>query len=229
MKLGKFRILAISASFLAVAAACSSSDKDSVDLTTPWLGPLRGFERVSGEGNFGVFLKKTPGEATGFDRIDVTPPEIIVSAGSDLEAISPESYEKIKALFAEAFRRELAKQVPTATTDTERASASHVMQAALSNITITRKADNPNAATIDDLQFSFEGATIEAEIRIRKTNARSGAIVLPAKADNTGWEALGDPFAALARQAAAEVAKARSAIDTKAAQPPPAPEKPAEK
>ena len=188
--------LAISASFLAVAAACSSSDKDSVDLTTPWLGPLRGFERVSGEGNFGVFLKKTPGEATGFDRIDVTPPEIIVSAGSDLEAISPESYEKIKALFAEAFRRELAKQVPTATTDTE---------------------------------FSFEGATIEAEIRIRKTNARSGAIVLPAKADNTGWEALGDPFAALARQAAAEVAKARSAIDTKAAQPPPAPEKPAEK
>lgn len=217
----KFRSLALSASILLLTAACSSSDKNTIELTTPWLGPLNGFERVSGEENFGVFVRATPGEVAPFERGIIAPPEIIVSASSDLESISPESYEKIKALFSEVFRAELAKQLPVANTAGERADASHLIHAALTNVTVTRKTNNANAVKIGDLQFSFEGSTVEAEIRDRKTNARLAAFVVPAKAAKTGWDALRAPFTVLASQAAAEAAKSRGAIDTKAAQPAP--------
>lgn len=222
MKSRKFRSLAVSASILLLAAACSSGDKNTVELATPWLGPLNGFERVSGEDDSGVFVKAAPGKTEQFERGIFAPPEIIVSANSDLEAISPESYEKIKALFLEVFRAELAKQLPVANTAGERADASHLVHAALTNVTVTRKDDNPNAVEIGDLQFSFEGSTIEAEIRTRKTNARLAAFVVPAKAVKTGWDGLRAPFTELARRAAAEAAKARGAIDSKAAQPAPA-------
>ena len=113
MKLRKIKSLVISASFLVLCAACSSGAKDGVDLTTPWLGPLNGFERVSGKDEFGIFLKNTSGATVRFESVIITPPELIVSAGSDLDAISPDAYEQINALFSEIFRQELAKQIPT--------------------------------------------------------------------------------------------------------------------
>jgi hypothetical protein len=234
MKLREIKSLAISASFLVLCAACSFGDKDGVDLATPWLGPLNGFERISGKDEFGIFLKSTSGATARFERGIITPPELIVSAGSDLEAISPDAYEQINALFSEIFRQELAKQIPTTNTGAAPSAppgaASHLIQAAMTNLTITRKTNNPAAVRLNDLQFSFDGSTIEAEIRDRKSNVRRAVILLPATAGKTDWAALRAQFTKFARQAAAEVGKARSAINTRADQPPPpTPKTPAKK
>lgn len=236
MKLSEIKPLVISASFLILCAACSSGAKDGTDLATPWLGPLYGFERISGKDEFGVFLKSTSGATARFERGIITPPELIVSAGSDLEAISPDAYEQINGLFSEVFRQELAKLIPTTNTGavpgTPPGAGSHRINAAMTNITITRKTDNLAAGRLSDLQFSFEGSTIEAEIRDRKSNLRRAVIILPATAAKTDWAALRAQFTKFARQAAAEVGKARSAINTRADQPPPpspAPKTPAKK
>ena len=230
MDFRELKMMAISACFLALGAACSSGDNDGLDLNTPWLGPLYGFERVSGKDDTGVFLKKTTGATDRFERGLIAPPEIVVSAGSDLESISPAIYDNIKALFTEVFRQEMAKQIPIAETGAEREAASHLIQAALINITVTRKTDSPFAVQLGDLQFSFESAKIEAEIRVRKSNARRAAFILPLMAEKTSWNALRPVFTAFARLAATEAGKTRSAIDAKAEQPPPpAVKTPAEK
>ncbi len=230
MKLGKIKSLVISASFLILCAACSSGAKDGVDLTTPWLGPLNGFERVSGKDEFGIFLKNTSGATVRFESVIITPPELIVSAGSDLEAISPDAYEQINALFSEIFRQELAKQIPTMNTGTPPGAASHRINAAMTNITITRKTDNTAAGQLKDLQFSFDGSTIEAEIRDRKSNARQAVIILSTKPGKTDRAALRAQFTEFARLAATEIGQARSAINTRADQPSaPALESPAKK
>ncbi|MFT5487280.1 MAG: hypothetical protein ACI9JL_000950 [Paracoccaceae bacterium] len=229
MKLSELRTLAISTSFLVLCAACSSADKDGIDLTTPWLGPLHGFERVGGKEGFGVFLKNTSGATDRFERVVISAPEFIVSAGSDLEAINPAAYEKIKGLFAETFRQELAKQISVANTGAERNSASHLIQVALTNVTVTRKTNSATAATLSDLTFSFEGATVEAEIRVRRSNARRAAIILPANAEKTTWNNLRAQFTDIARRAATEAGKARDAINAKAGQAPPAVKTPAKK
>lgn len=220
MKLRELKSLAISASFLVLCAACSSGDKDSVDLATPWLGPLHGFERVSGEDDFGVFLKRTSGATVKLERSIVSSPEIIVSTSSDLEAMSPAAYERVRSLLSEVFRQELAKQIPTANSDAERGAASHVIHAALTNITVTRTTNAATAVQVSELQFSFENSTFEAEIRETTSNARRAVVVLPTKAEKTGWNALRAQLSAFARQIAAEIGKARSAINTQADQPP---------
>jgi len=230
MKLREIKSLVISASLLVLCAACSSGAKDGVELTTPWLGPLNGFERVSGKDEFGIFLKSTSGATVRFETAIITPPELIISARSDLEAISPDAYEQINALFSEIFRQELAKQIPTMNTGTPPGAASHRINAAMTNITITRKTDNPAAGQLKDLQFSFEGSTIEAEIRDRKSNSRRAVIILSAKPGKTDWAALRAQFTEFAHQAAAEIGQARSAINTRADQPSaPALETPAKK
>lgn len=229
MKTRHLKTLVISASFLVLCAACSSSDKDGVDLETPWLGPLHGFERLSGKDNSGIFLKDAPGTPVRFERSVLAPPEFIVSASSDLESISPAAYEQIKTLFADVFRQEMAKQISTANTGSERSAATHAVYSALTNVTITRKTNSARAARLSDLVFSFEGSTLEVEIRVRRSNARRAVIVLPAKAGNIAWNDLRGRLAGLVREAAAEVGKAGSAINAKADQPPPAVKTPAKK
>lgn len=230
MKIRELRTLAISTSFLLICAACSSSDKDGVELTTPWLGPLHGFERVSGKDDFGVFLKSAPGITTRFDGVVLTPPEFTISSGSDLEAISPAAYGKIKEMFVDVFQQEFTKQFPSAKTGADRNATSHFIHAALTNVTITRKTNNTRAAQLSDLTFSFEGSTLEVEIRVQKSNARQAVVVLAAKAANTTWNNLRAQLGVLASQAAAESDKARGAINARADQPaPPAAKTPVKK
>mgnify|MGYP006097630209 CR=1 FL=1 len=216
MNLRELKLQAISASFLILCAACSSVDKDGVVSETPWLGPLHGFERVSGEEGFGLFLMSSSDAPVRFERCIVAAPEIIVSARSDLEAISPTIYRKIKALFAEVLQQELAKRLPTVNTSRVSNSVSHVIHAALTNVTITLKTPNSTAAQLSNLHFSFEESAIEVEIRLRQSNARQAVIVLPTKAEKTGWIPLRKQFRAFARQAAMKASKARSAINAKA-------------
>lgn len=230
MRLSELKIAIISASLLILCVACSSGDENGVDLKTPWLGPLQGFDRVSGKDGSGVFVKDTVGATDRFERGILLPPEIIVSARSHLQSITPAAYQNIKAMFAEAFRQELAKQIPIAPAGTELAAASHLIQLALINITVTRKTNSPFAAQLSDLQVSFQGSTIEVDIRARKSNARQAVIILPATAGSFDWNALRVQVTVFARQAAAEIGKAHSAINAKADQPPPpAAKKPAKK
>lgn len=226
MTFRNLKTLTISATFLFLCAACSSSEKHGVELTTPWLGPVQGFERVSGQDNVGVFLRSTTGETVRFERAVILPPEIIVSTRSDLESMSPATFAQIKRLFSDIFQQEMAKQFPTAKDDN---AASHLIPAALTNVTVTRKTDAARTALITDLQFSFEDAAIEAEFRVRKTNARQAVFVLPATAGKTDWNNLPALFTKIARAAAAEAGKTRDAINARADRPPPAAKAPAKK
>ena len=224
-----FNALKISAICVGLCAACSSGDKNAINMATPWLGTLNGFERISGKDEFGVFRRNTPGKTARFERGIVLPSEIVVSARSDLGAVQPETYEKIKALFSDAVQAEMAKKFPTANGSAQSAGASHRIKVALTGLTVTRTSNSPFAARLNDLRFSFENAKTEAEIREVKSNTRQAAIVVPATGKPIGWNTLRDQLVVFARETAAGTAKALSAINTKADQPPPAVEAPAKK
>lgn len=221
MTLRELKILAVSASFLILGAACSTGNSDGVELETPWLGPLHGYERLSGEEGFGSFLKISGG-AIRFERGTLAPPEIVISASSDLDSISPAIYEEVKTLFSGIFRQEMGRLFPNAGAGTTSGAPSHLIKTALINITVTRNTDNTRIARLGDLQFSFENSTTETEIRLRRTNLRQAVIILPTKAEKTKWSGLGARFTEIARATAAEAAKVRSAINTRADRPPPA-------
>jgi hypothetical protein len=221
------RSLAISTLLLGLCAACSSGDERNAGFTTPWLGTITGFERVSGEGEFGVFQNSTPGKTARFERGIILRPEIIISAGSDLEAIEPETYENIIALFRDALQAELATKVPTADADAPGRGATHAIQVALTGVTVTRTTNNSVAVRLSDLRFSFEGSTIEAEFRDVNSNAREAVIVVPATAGTIGWNALRNQLTLFARQTAGEAGKAYAAINARADKPAdPAPKTP---
>lgn len=221
MTLREFKTLAISASFLFLSAACSTGGGDAVELETPWLGPLRGYERIAGSEDFGSFLRISGG-AIRFERGTLAPPEIFISANSDLEAISPAIYEEIKRLFSEVFRQEMANQFPAASAGTASDAPSHLIKTALTNVTVTRTTDSTRVPGLRDLQFSFENSTTETEIRLRRTNMRQAVIILPAKAEKTTWSGLRARFTEFARLTAAEAGKVRDAVNTRADRPPPA-------
>jgi hypothetical protein len=224
-----FNALKISAICVGLCAACSSGDKNALNVATPWLGTLNGFKRITGEDEFGVFQRNTPGKTARFERGIVLPSEIVVSARSDLGAVQPETYEKIKALFSDTVQAEMAKKFPTANGSAQSAGASHQIKVALTGLTVTRMSNNAFAARLNDLRFSFENAKIETEIREAKSNTRQAAIVLPATGQPIGWDTLRDQLAVFARETAAETGKALNAINTMADQPPPAAEAPAKK
>ena len=225
MKFKVLRLRAISAFFVALLAACSSGDPGNPGITTPWLGTLKGFERVSGEGEFGVFRSTSPGKTARFERAMIVPPEITVSARSDLDAMHPETYEKIKSAFHAALQNELAKKFPIVETAS---GATHQVHLALNGVTVTRTTNNSFAVRLDDLRFAFSGATIEAEFREVKSNARAAAIVLRASAGTIGWNALSDQLNEFAIQTAEQAAVAYKAINERADKPTePAPTTPA--
>lgn len=221
MTLRELKTLAISTSFLILGAACSTSDSNGVDLETPWLGPLRGYERIGGSEDFGSFLRISGG-AIRFERGIAAQPEIVISASSDLDSISPATYEEIKRLFSEIFREEMEKQFPAARAPAASGAPSHLIKTALTNITVTRRTADTRIARLNDLQFSFENSTTETEFRLRKTNMRQAVIILPATADKTNWSGLRARFTEFARATATEAGKVRDAINTRADRPPPA-------
>lgn len=221
MTLRDLKKLAISASFLFLGAACSTSDNDGVALETPWLGPLHGYERISGGDDFGSFLKVSGG-AIRFERGTLAPPEVVISASSDLDSISPEIYEEIKRLFTEIFRQEMGTQFPNVRAASASDAPSHRIKTALTNVTVTRSTNNTRVARLADLQFSFENSTTETEIRLQRTNLRQAVIILPVKPEKTNWSGLRSRFTEFARATAVEAGKVRDAINTRADRPPPA-------
>ena len=225
MKLRNLTMTVVGVSFLVLGAACSSGDNGHPGITTPWLGSLKGFERIRGEDESGVFRRIAPGKIARFERGIIVPPEITVSAGSDLDAMHPETYEKIKSLFDAALRQELAKQFPVTGASTERSGATHEIHVVLNGVTVTRSTSTTLAVRLDDLRFSFAGATIEADFRDVTSNTRAAAIVLPASAGTVGWNGLGDQLTVFARQAAEQAAVAYKAVNEEADKPAaPAPE-----
>mgnify|MGYP003628865157 CR=1 FL=1 len=230
MKIRNLAITAISASFLVLGAGCSSDDAGNPGISTPWLGTLQGFERVGGKDEFGVFRRIAPGRMARFERGILVAPEITVSARSDLDAMHPETYEKIKSLFDAALRQELAKQFPITAAGAGRSGATHEINIVLNRVTVTRSTNNTLAVRLEDLRFSFPGATIEGDFRELTSNARAAAIVLSASAGTVGWNALRDQLSAFARQTAEQAAVAYKAINEEADKPAdPAPKESAQK
>ena len=216
MKVKELKTAVVCAFLIGLGGACTSSGSNGVQLSTPWLGPLNGFERVNGTGDFGIFLKKTESAIDRFESGIVVEPEIILAAGTDLGSVPSAAYKKIKLLFSELYRQEMAKKIPTANTDEERKGSSHLIRAVLTNIKITRtKMENSTPPKLSDIQFSFGNSTIEGEVRLRRTNERLAAFILPINAATIGWSALRRQFSTLALQAAAEAGETRKAINTR--------------
>jgi hypothetical protein len=227
MKRPAFKLSAISALVMVLCAACGSGDDDGLDLTTNWLGPIRHYERLSGEALFGVYLHKNGTRPARVLRIDVAPAEITVSTRSDLNALSPAAYEQLRAAFEKALTRQIANRLPATTGTEQKGADAYILRAALTNLTIKRVSKKFGPAGLRDLEFSFDNSAIEISLHEYRSNARRAVIVQKAEGPKLRWSALADRFDAIALQAAQKTAEAREGIDKKANQPEKPPEKPA--
>jgi len=222
-----FKLSAICALVLVLCAACGSGDDDGLDVTTSWLGPLRQYERLSGEDQYGVYLRNDATRPARVLRFDIAPAEITVSTGSDLNALSPAAYEELRGALVKALARQIASRFPapaaSATGTAEKGTDSYVLRAALTNLTIKRVSRKLGPAGLRDLEFSLDDSAIEISLHEQRSNARRAVIVQKVGGGKLRWNALADRFDALALQAAEKTAEARDGIDKKAN----APEKPA--
>lgn len=218
LKLSVFGALA-----LLVCASCSSGDDDGISVTTNWLGPLRHFERLSGGEGFGVFLKNDPSIPASVRELRIGPAEITISPNSDLNALEPAPYERLRAGFADALRRHIAGGAPAGTDQKD--GETYVLHAALTNLTVTRKTREFGPVGLENLEFSLEGAAIEISLHQQSTNMRRAVIVQRAAGGKVAGNDLTERFNALAIEAAKTVAEARNGINRKASQPPPPPAK----
>lgn len=203
---------------LLASSACSSGGEDGIDVTTSWLGSLHRYEQISGAGRSGVFLMKNGSRPAHVARIVVEPAEITVSSRSDLNAISPAAYEKLRDVLTAALAREAAKQFPSSGAPADNADT-YLLRVALTNLTVKRKTRKTGPAGLNDLEFNFDDAAIELGIRERRSNARRGAAIHRLQARNAGWNALVGRFGDFAVQAIAKAAEARDGVNRKAAQP----------
>lgn len=221
MKRPEFKLSAISVLVLFLCASCGSGDDDGLDVSTSWLGPLRQYERLSGEEQYGIYLRNDGTRPTRVLRLDIAPAEITVSTESDLNALSPAAYEQMRAALEKALVEQIASRFPgtAATTGTAPEGAdSYLLRAALTNLTIKRVSQNPGPAGLRDLEFSFDKSAMEISLHENRSNARRAVIVHKVEGGKLRWNALADRFAAIALQAAEKTAQARDGIDNKASQ-----------
>jgi hypothetical protein len=227
MKRPQLKLSSICVLVLALCAACGSGENDGLDVTTSWLGPLRQYERLSGEEQYGVYLRNDGTRPARVLRIEIAPAEITISTRSDLNTLSPAAYEQLRTALEKALTRQITTRFPApaaraAGSDQENAD-SYVLRAALTNLTIKRVSKEFDLVGLRDLEFSFDGSAIEISLHEKRSNARQAVIVQKAAGKKFRWNALDDEFDTLARSAAEKTAEARDGIDKKAS----APEKPA--
>jgi len=222
MKRPEFKLSAICVLVLVLCAACGSGGGDGLDVTTSWLGPLRHYERLSGEEQYGVYLRNDGTRPARVLRFDIARAEITVSTGSDLNALSPAAYEQLRTALEKALTRQIAGRFPgaTATTGTAPKGAdSYLFRAALTNLTVKRVSKKLGPAGLRDLEFSFDDSAMEISLNENRSNARRAVIVQKVEGGKLRWNEIANRFEALALQAAEKTAEARDGIDKKASQP----------
>lgn len=206
--------------FLLAGGACSSGD-GGIDVATSWLGPLHQYEQIRGTEDFGVYVMKDGGRPAYVERVLVGPAEITISAESDLNAISPATYEKLRNAFTTALAREVARRLPASSQATG-AKDIYILRTALTNLTVKRKAKKFGQVGLDGLEFTFDRAAVELGLHERRSNARRGVVIEKASGKPAQWSALPDRFQAFAAKAIEKAAEARTAINKKASKPEPA-------
>tara|TARA_R110000868_G_scaffold43803_6_gene146974 strand:+ start:17568 stop:18269 length:702 start_codon:yes stop_codon:yes gene_type:complete len=218
-----YRLSAIGLLMLITCAACSSGNDDVLGVSTNWLGPLHRYERQSGADSFGVFVRKEGTRPARVKQLILAPAEITVSAASDFNSLDPAAYEKVRAAFSDALKKHIAASARSSSADAD--ADAYILRIALTNLTVKRNTTKIGPVSLDELEFAFNGAAIEASLSERSTNARRAVFAHKADAGKALWKDLGTLFDRFARQAAEKTAEARAAIDRKAS----LPEKPAEK
>ena len=199
---------------LATVAACSSDDSVA-GRTTSWLGPLASYERAGGTDESGIYVLKT-GRPVPAERIRLDRAEITVSAQSDLDSVAPGIYEQIRARFEDALARELSKQP----VNTDPDASMYIVRIALTNLTAKRIGQPDQDSALEDLKFSFEGASLEAELRDRRTNTRHAVAIVPARANPVQSNGLNAVFGTFAERISQSILAARTELTRRASAPP---------
>jgi hypothetical protein len=219
MKHPELRFSVIGILMLFICAACSSGKDDDIGVTTRWLGPLHQYERLSGKDRFGVFLKKDALPPATVRQLRIAPVEITISAGSDLNALNPASYEQLRAAFSEPLKEQVARRFPAPTEKELQDGDTYVLRAALANLTVKRKTTQFGSAELKDLEFATEDTAVEISFREMRTNIRRAVIVQKITGGKISWNGLRERIKAVTMEAATKVAEARDGINKKANQP----------
>lgn len=213
------RIPLISA--VALVAACSSGE-DKLDLSTGWLGSLSEYQRATGEGAEGTFVRPTVDPAAPLEGAFLLPVEVTVDPRSDFSAISPREFDELRTVVASALRAATREVV---TLRAGPGPQTYNLRIALTNLRLNLVDDRALRPGREDFRFGFAGAAIEAELREGGTNFRR-AILIARPAGNaspgaTGWSGVPDRLEALADAFRRELAAAKEAIAKLKSLPPP--------
>jgi len=195
--------------------ACSTDD-NSLDVTTNWLGPLAHYQQVSGSEGSGVFILKQRHGAQPVGHMLLQPAEITISNRSDLNSLTPSTYDQIRSAFADALTNQMAEQLsnPAAGNETE----TYLVRVALTNVTLKRKNSSPEDPNLSRLRISFENASIEAELRAQRTNIRDAVIITPAIAGETASANLNTLFRQFAEKFTSQLVTARTRLNSRSSQ-----------
>jgi hypothetical protein len=209
------RILTLSAVLLSLAA-CSSEER-KVDVVTGWLGPLPNFERVSGSGPQGAFVRPTEAKAPALDAVFLRPVEITVGPGTNFNAPGPEDFEEMRGALTLILRKELEGVVRL--TDT-RGPGTYELRIALTDLKIDLADRRSLTPSRTDYRFVFSEVALEAELIEGATNFRRAVAIAPARdrarraaeAPKDRWTDLPRRFVALAETLRGEIATLKQAL-----------------
>ena len=223
---------------IAPLAACSSGER-KLDVETGWLGRLSEFDRVSGKGAAGTFVRPTETKAPPLEAVFLRPIEITVGPGTNFSAIQPEDFEEIRGAFTLILRKELESVVRLSD---KSGPGVYDLRIAFTSLRIDLANRRNLSPTRTDYRFSFADTALEAELLEGATNFRRAVAVVPAQesgrrssgAANVTWTELPTRFVSIATTLRTEIAALKGAIGS-LRQLPPAPKetdaakKPAEK
>ena len=196
--------------------ACSS-DNNSPNVTTNWLGPLAYYQQVYGSEGSGVFILKQRDGGQSVGRMLLQPVEITISNRSDINSVTQSTYDQIRSAFADALANRLAEQGSNSAAGKE--TETYLVRVALTNVTVKRKDSSPKDPTLSRLRISFENASIEAELRAQRTNSRDAVIITPAIAGEISSANLNTLFRRFAKNFATQLATARTRLNSRPSQP----------
>lgn len=203
---------------LALLASCSSGD-DRLSVKTGWLGSLGDYERASGDGAAGVFVRPSIDAAADLEAAWLAPVEITLAPGSDINSIDAADFDDIRAGLTAIIGEAVRPVVPLRTRPGPETYELRVALTGFSIILADRRTISPGR---EDFRFGFAGAAIEAELREGRTNLRRAVIILPAAPvlgtdaaqgrDEDRWSDLPARFRSIAAAFRADLETAKQAI-----------------
>lgn len=168
--------LIVSAAVAALVTGCSSSDDNRPTARTGWLGHLSTLERVAGTkgSNEGVFIHRAADAAVKVETVFLSPVDVTLAAGSDLQTIEPSDIETLRELFASSVRSALKDKVEFVSRPE---SGSYTMRVALTHVRVGRTKRLGGSDRRVHLRFVLSSAAIQSELRDGATNKRRVATI----------------------------------------------------